>query len=75
VQGTNWRHLGRIVAWLLVFPPVGLWFLWRDPMLTRGTKVRVLIYTVVALVALSFVLIYTQIHMLNRALTDAGIDF
>jgi len=41
---TNWKRMGELAGWLFLFPPVGLWKLWKDPNLSKDAKWRVLLY-------------------------------
>jgi hypothetical protein len=40
-----WRRIAWIELWLALFPPFGIWLLWRAQDLQRSTKKRLLVYT------------------------------
>jgi hypothetical protein len=43
-QGPAWKHIAELTLWLALALPVGLWKLYHDDTLSRGTKWRILIY-------------------------------
>jgi RsiW-degrading membrane proteinase PrsW (M82 family) len=42
-----WKRVAALTGWLWFLLPVGLWKLWKDPVLTTSAKWRVLIYLVI----------------------------
>ena len=39
-----WKRIARLTIWLCLVPPVGLWKLWEDKILSGSAKWRILIY-------------------------------
>jgi hypothetical protein len=75
VPATDWRRVGRVVLWLFIFPPIGLWLLFRDPTLSRPTKLRILVYSVIGIIVGFTLFALAEIHLLKRALAGSGLDF
>lgn len=42
-----WKRVLPLAAWLWIFPPVGLWKLYTDPVLSPSAKWRILLYSCV----------------------------
>ena len=42
-----WKRVLCLALWLCLAPPVGLWKLWQDPVLSAAAKWRVLVYLLV----------------------------
>lgn len=66
-----WRRIAWIEFWLCLFPPWGMWLLWRDTLLTKPVKQRVIFYTfvipIVVLIAISARLMIVTEHAIQAA--------
>ena len=60
-----WKRILGLTLWLWLALPVGLWKLWKDPVLTNAAKWRVLIYALVLPTLLYFTI---SIVMMNKTL-------
>ncbi len=67
-----WKRILKIEFWLLLFPPWGLWVLYRDPQISRPTKQRVLLYTVGFAIAFMLAFTMLEIHATQKALNVIG---
>lgn len=68
----QWRCVFSIVFWLFLFPPWGLYLLWKEPTLDRATKWRVAIYSLFVLVAVPFALMLYTFHVGEKMIQAAG---
>jgi RsiW-degrading membrane proteinase PrsW (M82 family) len=69
VNERPWKRIAGLTLWLCLMPPLGLWKLWNDPVLSAGAKWRILIYLcVVPALAYAAVGLWTASHMLNNFL-------
>jgi hypothetical protein len=67
-----WGRIFRIGAWLCLFPPWGLWLLYKDPVLTKSTKKRVLFYSLAVPVMLFCLLFIMQMRQADQMLATLG---
>jgi hypothetical protein len=63
------KRIFWIEFWLWIFPPWGIWLLYKDKQLTRSAKIRLLIYSflipIAVVFALSIYLLHHTAAMLN----------
>ena len=69
------KAIAKIIGWLLLLPPVGLWFLWRSPILSRPIKIRVAVYSVFGLIVLAVLFSLLELQVARHTLAESGIDF
>jgi hypothetical protein len=60
-----WKRISRLALWLCLAPPVGLWKLWKDPVLSNAAKWRVFVYALVLPVLIYYTI---SIVMMNSTL-------
>ena len=68
----QWRRIGSIVFWLFLFPPWGLYLLWRDAELSRATKWRVVIYSFLLLVLIPVTMMLFTLSAGQKMIDAAG---
>jgi len=75
VTGPQWKAVGKIVGWLLLFPPWGLYLLWKEPLLSRSAKIRLVVYSVGGLIAVTCAFTLLEIHLVQKTLATANVDY
>jgi hypothetical protein len=74
-QSTPWKRVTYLELWLCFFPPVGLILLWRDDTLTRGAKIRMLVYTYLIPFLIYFAISLYLIDSTQKAIQAGGGGF
>jgi hypothetical protein len=67
-----WKRISKVVCWLWGFPPVGIWMLWRDPVLSRSVKIRIVAYTLLSLFVFSISFSIYEFDVAEKAIRAAG---
>jgi hypothetical protein len=67
-----WKRISKVMAWLLGFPPVGLWMLWRDQILSRSIKIRIVVYAVLIVILLSILFTLYEFGAAEKAIRAGG---
>jgi hypothetical protein len=71
----TWKRVVWLEMWMFLFPPAGLWMLWRETSLTRSTKQRMVIYTLL-LPSVAYIAVLLYVYNLSEhALQAAGAGF
>ena len=68
----HWRRIASIEWWLFLFPPWGLYLLWKDTALSRATKWRMAIYSLLLVVLIPIAMMLYTLSVGQKMIQAAG---